>query len=118
MARRTFKEKQQWIIDRFEKKWEFIKRTSSNPIPPSISASDEQEEQAWHDKFGGYRKHYTMGGCISPDFAKTLRAMYENGILYRGTSGNEQSPGYTTKTYYVFYKLKSQCHEQSIHCKQ
>ncbi len=107
MARKTFKEKEQWIIDRFESKWEFSKRTSSNPIPPSISASDEEEEQAWHDEFGGYRKYYTMGGCISPDFAKTLRKMYENGILRRGTSGNEQTPGYTTKTYYVFYKLKT-----------
>ena len=113
MTRRTFKEKQQWILDRFEEKWERIKRTTNPPRPPSISASDESEEQAWHDEFGGQRIYYTMGGCISPDFARTLRKMYLNGILYRGTAGNEQSPGYVQKTYYVFYRLKYQCHEMN-----
>jgi len=109
--RRAFEEKQQWILDRFAAKWEFRKRTSTCRIAPSISASDEKEEEAWHKEFGGQRHYYTLGGCISPDFARTLRKMYENGILRRGTIGNQMAEGYAQKTYHVFYKLKSQCHE-------
>jgi hypothetical protein len=113
-TRRTFKEKQNWVLDRFDRKWQRVLRTIvSGHYAPSISASDEEDEEAWHKEFGGYRRYYTMGGNVSPDFARTLRAMYENGILYRGTAGNQgaRDGGYAQKTYYVFYTFKQHYHE-------
>tara|TARA_R110002110_G_scaffold22933_11_gene88259 strand:+ start:1524 stop:1865 length:342 start_codon:yes stop_codon:yes gene_type:complete len=109
--RRTFKEKQNWILALLEKRWEFNKRTQpQNPRPPMISATDEETEEEWHDEFGGQRRYYTLGPHVSPDFARTLRAMYANGILYRGTMGNQDAKNYCQKTYFVFYKKKSHCH--------
>lgn len=111
--RRTFKEKQNWILDRLERKWEFNKRTKKPPFAPSISSSDEAEEEAWHEEFGGYRKYYTMGGCVSPDFARTLREMWQNGLLYRHVNGNQDARlgGFRMKTYYISYTFKQHVHE-------
>lgn len=111
--RRTFKEKQNWILARLDREWEREKRTSSQPYPASISSSDEDDEEAWHQEFGGQRIYYMMGNHVSPDFARTLRAMWNNGILYRSTAGNQgaREGGYAMKTYYVSYRCKHQTHE-------
>jgi len=111
--RRAFKEKQNWILARLKAEWEREKRISSHPYPASISSSDEDDEAAWHEEFGGQRIYYTMGNHVSPDFARTLRAMWNNGILYRSTAGNQgaREGGYAMKTYYVSYRCKHQTHE-------
>jgi len=110
--RRTFREKQQWVLDLLDERWELAKRTHAvNPIAPSISATDEATEEAWHAEFGGYRRYYTIGPCVSPDLTRTLRAMYVNGNLYRGTAGNQDAKNFCQKTYYVFYRLKGHVHE-------
>jgi cytidylate kinase len=53
---------------------------------------------------------------LSPDFAKTLRKMWENGILYRSTIGNQgaRDGGYAMKTYYVSYRSKRHHHEAKV----
>lgn len=112
--RRSFKEKQNWILERLEQSWERKLRTTiSGHYPPSISSSDEDDEEAWHQEFGGQRRYYLMGNHVSPDFARTLRKMWENGILYRATRGNQgaRDGGYTMKTYYVSYCSKRHHHE-------
>lgn len=112
--RRSFKEKQNWILERLEREWQQILRTTvSGHYPPDISPSDESAEEAWHQEFGGYRKWYLMGNHVSPDFARTLRRMWENGILYRSTFGNQgaRDGGYAMKTYSVSYRLKRHHHE-------
>lgn len=111
--RRTFKEKQNWILERLDRQWERERRCSSQPYAPSISSGDEADEQAWHEEFGGYRRLYTIGAHNSPDFARTLREMYLNGILYRVTGGNQgaREGGYAGKTYYVAYYSKQHWHE-------
>ena len=112
--RRTFKEKQNWIIARLEEEWQRTLRISpTTPYSPSISSSDEDDEEAWHADFGGYRIYYMMGNHVSPDFARTLREMWKNGILYRTTQGNQgaREGGYAMKTYYVSYWMKSHHHE-------
>jgi hypothetical protein len=111
--RRTFEEKQNWILDRLEKAWQLELRTTiSGHYAPHISSSNEDDEEAWHQEFGGCRKWYLMGHHVSPDFARTLRRMWKNGILYRATSGNQgaRDGGYAMKTYYVSYWLKSHHH--------
>lgn len=115
--RRTFEEKQKWVLDRLENAWEYILRTTiSGHYAPSISPGDEDDEEAWHQEFGGYRRYYLMGNHVSPDFAKTLRKMWENGILLRSTMGNQgaRDGGYAMKTYSVFYKLKKHHFEAKV----
>lgn len=115
--RRSFKEKQNWILERLDRKWERILRTTvSGYYPPNISSSDEEDEEAWHQEFGGHRKYYLMGNHVSPDFARTLRKMWENGILYRSTMGNQgaRDGGYAMKTYYVAYRSKRHHHEAKV----
>jgi len=112
--RRSFQEKQNWILDRLENEWQRILRTTiSGHYPPDISSSDVDDEEAWHKEFGGQRIYYLMGNHVSPDFARTLRKMWENGILYRSTAGNQgaRDGGYSMKTYYVSYRLKQHHHE-------
>jgi len=107
--RRTFEEKQQWVLDRLEKAWELTLRTTiSGHYAPSISPGDEEDEDAWHREFGGYRQYYLMGNHVSPDFARTLRRMWENGILLRSIVGNQgaRDGGYAMKTYGVHYLSK------------
>lgn len=57
-----------------------------------------------------------MGSHVSPDFAKTLRKMWENGILLRSTMGNQgaRDGGYAMKTYSVFYKSKRHHFEAKV----
>ena len=115
--RRTFEEKQKWVLDRLENAWDYILRTTiSGHYAPFISPGDEDDEEAWHREFGGYRKHYLMGNHVSPDFAKTLRKMWANGILLRSTMGNQgaRDGGYAMKTYSVFYKSKRHHFEAKV----
>ncbi len=112
--RRSFKEKQNWIIERLDREWDWIlKTTVLGHYPPDISSNNEEDEEAWHQEFGGYRIWYLMGHHVSPDFARTLRKMWKNGILYRSTGGNQgaREGGYAMKTYYVSYRLKRHHHE-------
>jgi hypothetical protein len=107
--RRSFEEKQRWVLDRLEEKWEFKLRTTvKGHYAPLLSPSDEADEEAWHQEFGGYRKYYLMGNHVSPDFAKTLRKMWENGVLLRKTQGNQgaREGSYAKKTYSVYYASK------------
>ena len=107
--RRSFREKQKWVLDRLEKKWEFELRTTvKGHYAPLLSPSEEADEEAWHQEFGGYRKYYLIGNHVSPDFAKTLRKMWENGVLLRKTLGNQgaREGGYKMKTYSVYYASK------------
>lgn len=109
--RRTFKEKQDWILARLDAQWEVNKRVCKPPFPPSISSSEEEDEEAWHQEFGGHRKYYTMGPCVSPDFARTLRKMWLNGLLYRYVGGNQDVKSFRMKTYYISYSCKRHVHE-------
>lgn len=112
--RRTFQEKQNWILDRLESEWQFTLRTTvTGHMAPSISSGDEEAENAWHEEFGGRRVYYTMGAHSSPDFARTLRKMWRNGLLYRATIGNQgaRAGGYAQKTYSVHYSLKRHYHK-------
>jgi hypothetical protein len=107
--RRSFDEKRKWVLDRLEKKWEFELRTTiEGHYAPFLSPSEEADEEAWHKEFGGYRKYHLMGNHVSPDFAKTLRKMLENGTLLRKTLGNQgaREGGYAMKTYSVYYASK------------
>ena len=115
--RRTFEEKQRWVLDRLEKAWERTLRTTiSGRYAPLISPGDEEDEEAWHQEFGGYRKYYLMGNHVSPDFALTLRKMWEKGILLRKTSGNQgaREGGYAMKTYSVHYWSKKHHSEAKL----
>ncbi len=112
--RRSFKDKQNWILDRLDRKWsQTLRTTISDHYAPRISSSDEDDEEAWHQEFGGQRHYYLMGPHVSPDFARTLRKMWLNGILYRSTGGNQgaRDGGYAMKTYYVSYCSKKHHHE-------
>jgi hypothetical protein len=107
--RRSFEEKQRWVLDRLEKKWELELRTTvKGHYAPVLSPSEEADEEAWYQEFGGYRVYYLMGNHVSPDFAKTLRKMWENGVLLRKTLGNQgaREGGYAMKTYSVYYASK------------
>jgi hypothetical protein len=115
--RRSFEEKQRWVLDRLEKKWEFELRTTvKGHCAPLLSPSEEADEEAWHQEFGGYRKYYLMGNHVSPDFAKTLRKMWENGVLLRKTLGNQgaREGGYAMKTYSVYYASKKHHFEAKV----
>jgi hypothetical protein len=115
--RRTFGEKKNWILERLERKWEFELRTTvRGHFAPIICSSDEEDEEAWHAEFGGRRTYYTMGNQVSPDFAKTLRLMWEQGILLRRTLGNQgaREGGYAQKTYCVVYSSKKHHYEAKL----
>lgn len=112
--RRSFKEKQNWVMARLSEQWEREKRIcKTTPYAPNISSSNEEDEEAWHAEFGGHRIYYMIGPHVSPDFSRTLREMWKNGILYRATAGNQEARtgGCSQKTYYVAYWMKSHHHE-------
>ena len=115
--RRTLEEKERWVLDRLEKAWERTLRTTiSGHYAPLISPSDEKDEECWHQEFGGYRRHYLMGNHVSPDFARTLRKMWEKGILLRKILGNQgaREGGYAMKTYSVYYWSKKHHFEAKL----
>jgi hypothetical protein len=58
---------------------------------------------AWSKEFHGRELQYTLGPNVSPDFARTLRRMYRDGLLVRATSGNQDARNYGQKMYYVAY---------------
>lgn len=103
--RRTFAEKRAWVLRRLRERYEYSCRTSNPPMTPIISASEQEDQEAWQKEFGGKEVIYTLGPNVSPDFAKTLRRMWLNGDLKRGTQGNQDARYYNQKTYYVFYSI-------------
>ena len=107
MKRRSFEEKRQWILKRFADQFAYSCRVYNPPQRPWISASDEDEQQAWEKEFGGKVVYYTMGPNVSPDFARTLRRMYIAGELVRSTGGNQDARRYNQKTYYISYSLRN-----------
>jgi hypothetical protein len=115
--RRTFEEKKKWILERLDCKWDLELRTTvRGHHAPIICSSDEEDEEAWHAEFGGFRKYYMMGNQVSPDFARTLRLMWEQKILLRRTLGNQgaREGGYAQKTYCVVYSSKKHHYEAKL----
>lgn len=105
--RHKFSEKRAWVLARLQAQYEQDCRTHCGQgSRPFISASDQDEQEAWHAAFGGKEIIYTLGPNISPDFARTLRRMYVAGDLARITRGNQDARQYCQKTYYVAYTPK------------
>jgi hypothetical protein len=104
--RRKYEEKRAWVLNRLQAQYEYSCRVHNPPDRPWISATDQDEQEAWHAEFGGKEVIYTMGPNVSPDFARTLRRMYADGDLVRVTNGNQDARSWGQKTYYVAYSFK------------
>lgn len=110
--RHTFAEKRQWVLDRLSEKREYDRRVYSGYVLcPSISATDQEDQEAWVEAFGGKEKIYTMGPNVSPDFSRTLRRMFQAGDLVRTCQGNQDAKSYGQKTYYFAYMRKDHWEE-------
>lgn len=106
--RHAYEEKRAWVMARLDAKLEYSKRVhAGSPMRPRISATDEDDQTAWQASFGGKVVTYTLGPNVSPDFARTLRRMWLDGDLARGTAGNQDARNYGQKTYFVFYTYKT-----------
>ncbi len=105
--RHAYEEKRAWVIALLMKRWDNEKRHNVPPGRPFVCASDEEDQEAWEAAFGGKVVIYTLGPSISPDFARTLRRMFEDGDLARSTIGNQDARSYGQKTYCVSYTFKT-----------
>lgn len=107
MTRRKYEEKREWVLRRLQEKYDYSCRVHSPPQTPWICAIDEEDQRAWQEEFGGQVKIYSMGPNVSPDFARTLRRMCDEGDLRRVVRGNQDARSYNQKTWYIDYTWKN-----------